>query len=373
MNGRDSGSGELGRTSDSERQYLLERHEQALLALAKHEMKTDDLAVALRTLAEAAGQTLNVERASIWMFDDERTKITCLDLYELSSRSHSKGTELLANDYPAYFEALEQNRTLVASDARQDVRTRELSTSYLVPHRVEAMLDAPIRLDGKVVGIVCHEHVDGARTWTLEDQRFAGSMADMATLALEHVERVRVEREVQRRDELLDGVAKAANRMFAEAEGHVSHRDALLAALSSATAVLFASLRAADGVGAALDIARDALSCTRVAIFEEVDLPLLGGPRLNERARSGAPATLETNRSFDDLGLDSWREVLRGGLAVTAPGDSGSRYVVPVRSSFGFWGFVEATAAAEREWTAPDEHFLRTLAHTLAATLTWRG
>jgi GAF domain-containing protein len=338
-----------GRLHDSERQYLLERHENALLELAKHELKTDDLDVALRTLAEAAGQTLNVERASIWMFDDERTKITCLDLYELSTRSHSKGIELLASEYPTYFEALEQNRTLVASDARADARTRELTATYLVPHRVEAMLDAPIRVDGRVVGIVCHEHVVGVRQWTLEEQRFAGSMADMAALALEHVERVRVEREVERRDELLDGVAKAANRMFAEAEGQVSHRDALLAALSSATAALIAAPRAGDGVAEALAIATTTLACTRVAVHQQVE------------------------STFDDLGLGSWREVLHRGLAVTAPKDGGSRYVVPVRTSLGLWGVVEATADAEREWSASEEYFLRTLGNALAGALTSRN
>jgi PAS domain S-box-containing protein len=51
------------------------------------------------------------------------------------------------------------------------------------------MLDAPLRVRGTTIGIVCHEHVGPARVWTSEEQLFAGSLADLATLALESSER----------------------------------------------------------------------------------------------------------------------------------------------------------------------------------------
>jgi GAF domain-containing protein len=354
---------------DRDNRHLLERHEAALLELAKHETTTDDLDVALRMLTEAAGQTLDVERAGIWLFDDDRTKITCLDQYNLSSRAHEKGSQLFARDFPAYFEALEQNRTIVADDAVHHPVTRELAPSYLIPNGIGSMLDAPIRLDGAVAGIICHEHVGVLREWSPEEQRFAGSIADMASLALEHVERVRFEQEVRRRDELLDGVAKAANRMFAEAETQVGRRDALLAALAEATSALLAGPHAGDGVARALAIATEALECTGLVLYEEIDLPLMTEPQLGERARWGAepePAR-PSNASYRDLGLDQARDALADGVAFAGAGDG--RLVVPVLSGTGIWGLVVATAAADREWARQDEHVLRVLANAIAAAL----
>ena len=47
------------------------------------------------------------------------------------------------------------------------------------------MLDAPIRVGGRMVGVLCNEHVGTARAWTPEEERFAGSIADFVALALE--------------------------------------------------------------------------------------------------------------------------------------------------------------------------------------------
>src|SRR5690606_6221079 len=53
------------------------------------------------------------------------------------------------------------------------------------PHGIRSMCDAPLRIGGRVVGIVCHEHVGTPRTWTDEEKRFASSVADLVALAIE--------------------------------------------------------------------------------------------------------------------------------------------------------------------------------------------
>jgi GAF domain-containing protein len=41
------------------------------------------------------------------------------------------------------------------------------------------MLDAPIRIDGKNIGIICYEHIGPMRHWTLEEGDFARSISDL--------------------------------------------------------------------------------------------------------------------------------------------------------------------------------------------------
>jgi PAS domain S-box-containing protein len=179
----------------SESKRHLQEQNAVLMELARRKTLSlgGDLNAAVREITEAATNTLGIERASIWLYNGERSKIQCIDLYEWSKSHHSQGIELAAIDYPAYFQALQQERTIAAHDAQTDPRTKEFSQFYLSPLGITSMLDAPIWLGGEMVGVVCHEHVGSEREWTLEEQNFAGSIADLVSLAMKGWERKQAE------------------------------------------------------------------------------------------------------------------------------------------------------------------------------------
>ncbi len=147
---------------------------------------------AFRRITEVAGRTLEIERTSVWLFDETHTSIRCHNLYRRSLRQHMAGTSLEAAAYPAYFRALETGRAVAASDALRDPRTVELAADYLAPLGIGAMLEAPIRHDGRLVGVVCHEYVGPARQWLLDEKSFAASIADVVAMALDASERARL-------------------------------------------------------------------------------------------------------------------------------------------------------------------------------------
>jgi diguanylate cyclase (GGDEF)-like protein len=139
---------------------------------------------ALRRITEVAGSTLDVERTSVWLFDATRTKLVCRSLYRRSLRQHMAGAELDASAFPLYVAALQNNRSIDASDAQRDARTAELAESYLKPLGVTSMLEATVRQDGELAGVVCHEHVGPMRQWLLDEKGFAASIADMVAMVL---------------------------------------------------------------------------------------------------------------------------------------------------------------------------------------------
>jgi diguanylate cyclase (GGDEF)-like protein/PAS domain S-box-containing protein len=167
------------------------RHQAALLQLAK--MDNSNLQAALKSITEMDSRTLGVERVSVWCFNEDRSEIICKDLYKMSETLHEKGLRLQAKQYPNYFQALEENRTITAHDACTDPRTEEFAEGYLKLLGITSMMDVPIRLHGEVVGVICHEHTGPRREWTLEQQDFGASIADMVSLALEASERKRAE------------------------------------------------------------------------------------------------------------------------------------------------------------------------------------
>jgi signal transduction histidine kinase len=183
--------GELEADPGSSR--LLEQQEVLLGLALQSDLFRGDIDTALRTITEAAGECLTVARTSIWVYDTDRTLIRCLDLFDRDNGAHSSGVELGEVDYPAYFRALARERAIAAHDAHEDPRTREFSDSYLRPLGINSMLDAPIRVHGVMRGVICHEHVGPQRTWSAEEQGFAGSIGDLVALAVAADERRRAD------------------------------------------------------------------------------------------------------------------------------------------------------------------------------------
>jgi diguanylate cyclase (GGDEF)-like protein/PAS domain S-box-containing protein len=144
-----------------------------------------DVTRALNLITETAAEVLGVERASVWRLVDGGGAIECIDLYERSKKRHTAGVRIRAADVPRYFEALQRERAIRAHDARTDPRTSEFRAGYLQPLGIKSMLDAPVFLRGKMVGVVCHEHTGKLRRWKLHEELLAGSFADFVAVVLE--------------------------------------------------------------------------------------------------------------------------------------------------------------------------------------------
>lgn len=182
---------------ERERQHtedLLRRIQTGLSELTESpEIYNGNLEQAFRTITRVAAVFLCIERVSIWFFTENHSAIQCANLYQLTTQAYSQGHVLSASSYPRYFQALGLEQLIVADDAQRDVKTREFSESYLAPQGITSMLDVPIRSGGRMVGVLCHEHVGPIRQWTMEEQHFAVSVANALALAIEAADRRRVE------------------------------------------------------------------------------------------------------------------------------------------------------------------------------------
>jgi len=146
-------------------------------SMARHESLEDRMNDILRS----AASTLNVARLSVWRLNRATDEIECVSLHQRTGGPvrDGVGTRVGRQVAPAYFAALEAERVIQAHDARTDPRTAGFTDGYLVPNGIGAMLDVPLRQVDGTHGVLCAEHVGGPRAWTVDEQNFAISVANL--------------------------------------------------------------------------------------------------------------------------------------------------------------------------------------------------
>ena len=163
------------------------RNQNVLLELSK--LDNTDLENLIRKVTEAGAATIDVDRASLWLFNPALSEMKCKDLYLYRKNRHAVTQGFDTQNYPRYMKTLEESRMIAADDSCGDERTWEFTKTYFIPNNVKSSLDAAISIRGKLNGIFCLEQTEKNRKWTLEDIDFATSLADILTLALEASER----------------------------------------------------------------------------------------------------------------------------------------------------------------------------------------
>jgi PAS domain S-box-containing protein len=171
------------------------RHHHALRELA---LATDsDFRTALTRILRTAARALGVERTGLWLLDGDRTALRADWIFDHGAISDEPSRIFLANDHPEYFRALNVDRIVAAADARIDPRTTAFTAPYLDALGITSMLDVAILSNGAMIGAVCHEQRGVPRIWTIEEQDFAASVADLVALALEESKRASLEEQLR--------------------------------------------------------------------------------------------------------------------------------------------------------------------------------
>lgn len=223
-----------GHPRHSERSARALRHNHALVALARRVWSDDcTLQTAIALICQVAAETLEVERVNVWRVDRGGSRLRCVHAYLRSEDRHNPDgfDETLSIDRE-YGEQLEDVRVIDIADVRADdtVADDDSLQAYFTRHRVQSLLDAPVRSQGELLGVVCHEQVGCARMWTPEDEAFAGSIGDYVAMAYEisrrreaesrlrYIERHDPQTDLPNRDHLLE-VAHSALRPMHENDG----------------------------------------------------------------------------------------------------------------------------------------------------------
>lgn len=200
---------------------LVKQYHDALRKLAQSDaLNSGDSSRVFHAISEACCRLLHVKRASVWLLTKERAAIELIDVCA-SGRHHSGPTlPLQFSHCPAYLRSLARShRAIAVRDVSHDPRFKKPAPVYLSRFRVEAMLSAPIRHNGKLVGALCAESIGAPRRWSRHEEHLVTLLSTMASLALKAAER----REVEQALRVAKEAAEVANRAKSDFLAGMSH------------------------------------------------------------------------------------------------------------------------------------------------------
>lgn len=161
----------------------------------------------LELLCKRISQELDVERVGVWFFTINKEAIY-EELTYTKDSSCTHGAILKNVDFPVYFSHLETERVLVCEDTFTHEATSGMVESYLKPHNIHALLDAPIFSDGEMIGILCLEKEAVKKHWDNLDQNFVASCSDFIARLIESEKRHTYEKELRHRINYLENDLK---------------------------------------------------------------------------------------------------------------------------------------------------------------------
>jgi len=154
------------------------------LAKSPH-IRSGDIDSYTEEILKESSFVLNCERTNAWVFNDKENVLISLNSFRSSINTFKVEGDLKELELPNYFNYLKKGEIIVSNDARKAKINSELMSIYIDPLKITAMIDVPIRSEGEMIGVICFEHVDKQHEWTMEEQKFTQSVAQLLSLALE--------------------------------------------------------------------------------------------------------------------------------------------------------------------------------------------
>jgi GAF domain-containing protein len=159
---------------------------------------TGSLKDALHEICRIASEALGVYRVNIWEFANDFVAITSLINYDRRKSELLPDSTLYRYQFPHYFNLFETEEIIPTQDAVADHNTAELLDNYIIPNGVRSLIDVPVRISGKMVGLICFEDTDNIREWTPSEQKFGLFVAQVIALTLETSRRKKAQDDLEK-------------------------------------------------------------------------------------------------------------------------------------------------------------------------------
>jgi two-component sensor histidine kinase len=138
-----------------------------------------------KEILKKGAQFLKIPRVNAWILNEGGKSLENLLSYRKEGDCFYQEDPLDAEDFPRYFEHIQNQQIIISSNAQSDIQNSELLECYLIPNRIHSMMEIPILSGGKFRGIICFETNTSGEEWSNDAQHFAVALTQLLTLTLE--------------------------------------------------------------------------------------------------------------------------------------------------------------------------------------------
>ena len=164
------------------------------------ELTAGNIEEAAGIIATIACKAIKTSRVGIWKTNDDITWMTGFSYYDGAKDECTVQEDLDVSNCTEYRDLLKTERLIITNDAHKPNPLTPILSSY--HPEILSFLDAPIRVGGRLVGVVCVEQdkcveYPYKREWTKDEQSFTSSLADFMALVIESAERYALTRRTE--------------------------------------------------------------------------------------------------------------------------------------------------------------------------------
>ena len=160
--------------------------------------ETDTLDDVLLRLGKRLSSCMNLERVNVWVFKQNPARIECIANYESLYDRFTKGDVLPESQIPSYFSHLISDQVISVRNVYEDETCAELKDGYCKANGIMAVLDIPVRIAGKLAGVICFEDCKNERNWTENEINFAVAVSQIVSLSIENHKRRHYEKKLKK-------------------------------------------------------------------------------------------------------------------------------------------------------------------------------
>lgn len=196
-----------------ERASKIRIHNQIIKQLTSRSYSNDEnFNTTLKNIIQTVSNNCNIDRISYWTHLDDAIK--CESIYYLKSKRFEKNFVLNKTDFEKYFEGIETGLQIVASNVYENKILEELCYEYFPKNNIKSLLDTPIFINNKVVGILCFEITENIKEWDNEDINFARSISDLIAISIEAKMRIDAEKKLAYKSGIQEEIIKNTEKFL---------------------------------------------------------------------------------------------------------------------------------------------------------------
>jgi GAF domain-containing protein len=143
---------------------------------------------AIAPVVADAAKTLEVDRMALWRYDKGLSRMQCIHVYRRTTHDPSMVVGQIIHPPSSYLERLREGHMILVDNMTLDVSSRFQDVHLDSPERI-SVLDAPIRQDTQLLGVISCLSIGTRRIWHDDDKAFVELLTKILVLAFGRNER----------------------------------------------------------------------------------------------------------------------------------------------------------------------------------------